>query len=64
MRKRRPREAALNSFELAYDVKAAVLIVNLGRVDINLRLEQALHDAYRSGGKTSENFQGLTTRTH
>jgi len=53
------REAALSSFELAYDLKAQALIINLGRTDINPKLEEALYDAWRSGGAESDTYQDL-----
>lgn len=53
------REAAQDSFELAFDVKAEVLIVNMGRVDISPKLEEALHEAWQKGGSESTTFQDL-----
>ena len=56
------REAALNSIQLAFDVKAQVLIINLGRIErsrVSPKLEEALHQAWQSGGKQSNTFQDL-----
>jgi sugar phosphate isomerase/epimerase len=53
------REAAQNSFDLAEDLKAQTLIINLGRVDISPNLEDALWEAWKKGGPDSEAVQGL-----
>ena len=53
------REAALNSFQLAFDVKAQVLLVRLGHLDINLNIEKALYEAWLNGSSESQAFQHL-----
>lgn len=53
------REAALNSFQLAFDVKTQVLLVRLGHLDVNLNLEKALYDAWLDEPMKSQTFQDL-----
>lgn len=52
-------EAAQDSFELAFDVKAEVLIINMGRVDISPKLEDVLRETWQKGGSESTTFQDL-----
>jgi sugar phosphate isomerase/epimerase len=53
------REAALNSIQLAVDLQAQVLIVNLGRVDISPKLEEALREAWLVSNGQSQTFETL-----
>jgi len=53
------RQAALNSFQLAEDIRAQVLIANLGRVDVSPKLEQAYYEARQRGGPEADNVRDL-----
>ena len=53
------REAALNSFQLAYDLNADILLVKLGQVEVNPAVEVALHKTWQAGEAGSESFQDL-----
>jgi len=53
------RKAALNTFQLAADLKAKAVIINLGRIDISFKLEKALYQAWQTQGHQSDTFQTL-----
>ena len=53
------REAALNSLQLAADLQCQVVIVNVGRVDIDPQLEVAFRDAWRASNGQSQTVDDL-----
>jgi sugar phosphate isomerase/epimerase len=53
------RQAAQNSFDLAVDVQAKVVLLNLGRVELDHRLEKALRHTWQKSGPHADAFQSL-----